>query len=261
MITPRMRAPMASATPQSPPSPDTRDVRRVLLVTFRKQQALQQERAIKELFGHLIQGVGRGDLGLPAIPSAAAELDALLREDERSTQDLVALVDGHPELQAEVARTAGGPQAPDTARQLARLGLDRLWRLSLHQILTSAAFELAEWQPEIDELRSDLLAVADAAHQATGSLRGTLYSASLLHGIGKLVLIHAAARAGADRDAVEELDRAHGAQLGMVLLERWGFSSEIAQAVGFQDHHSQLPEPARTVAEQVRGCRRNALGR
>ena len=261
MIGTRMNTPMASTTPQSPPSPDTRTVRQVLLVTFRKQQVLQQEPAVRDFFGRLIRGVGMGDLGLPAISSAAVELDALLRADEIATQDLVDLVDSHEVLRSEVARLAGGPQAPDTARQLGRLGLDRLWQLSLHQILSSPAFVLAPRQDAVDALRQDLLATAEAAHRATGTLRGSLYSAALMHGIGRLVLLHAAAAAGVDDTAVDALCRAHGAALGMILLERWGFNAEIAQAVGYQDHPEQLPEPGASLAAQVQACRRDALKR
>jgi hypothetical protein len=66
---------MTSATPQSPPSPDTRQA---LLVSSRKQQVLQQEPAARDFFGCLIRGVGMGTLGLPASSVAAVERDALL---------------------------------------------------------------------------------------------------------------------------------------------------------------------------------------
>ena len=45
----------------------------------------------------------------------------------------------------------------------------------------------------------------------------------------------------------------------MILLVRWGFNDEVAQAVGYQDHPGQLPEPGATLAAQVRACREAAL--
>jgi len=231
------------------------------LVTFRREQALQEEPALRDFFACLIRGVGRGDMGLPAISSAAVELDKLLRDDERATQDLVDLVQAHAELASEVARVAGGPQAPDVSRQLARLGLDRLWQLTLHQILASPAFVLASHQAAVDALRQELVAAGEAAHQRSGTLRGPLYSAALFHGLGRLVLLHAAAASGAPADAVAKLDSAHGASLGMVLLEHWGFDADVALAVGHQDHPDRLPEPGQALAQQVQDCRRAALGR
>lgn len=118
---------------------------------------------------------------------------------------------------------------------------------------------LAARQDAVDPLRQDLLATGEAAFQSTGTLRGSLYTAALMHGIGRLVLLHAAAAAGADDSAVDAVYGTHGAALGMILLVRWGFNDEVAQAVGYQDHPGQLPEPGATLAAQVRACREAAL--
>ena len=252
----------ASEPSSGPPDADVKTARQRLMVAFRQEQGLATAPGHRALLGQLMRGVGMGDLGLPAIPTAAVELDVLLREDERATQDLVDLVEAHPDLAAAVAGVAGGPQSPDLPRQLARLGLDRLWELTIEQLLASALFQVDGHQAAADEVRTAMVGAGQEAHRVVASARSPLFTAALLHGVGKLVVLHAAAGSGAPvaGEVLTGLMARHHAALGMIALERWGFTPLVAQAVGFQDHPSAAPEGVQDLAAQVAACRPAAPG-
>jgi len=197
---------------------------------------------------------------LEAFPALAESRDRLLTvvgRENVATADVVSAVESDVALSIAVLRLANGMEGKrgrvDTAVGAVELLSERTVRALAARVRTFDFFERSSvWDAAPERFRLHALATQHAADRLAAEVgyehRDRLTVASLLHDVGKLVLLHAypgypaqvhrGARTPEDRIHQErrELGVDH-ALVGGVLIRRWGLPGTIASAV--ERHHNE----------------------
>jgi putative nucleotidyltransferase with HDIG domain len=201
---------------------------------------------------------------LEAFPVMAESRNRVLRLFEGgdpSTADVVAAVEGDVALAIAVLRLANQVDGPNQGRvESAVAGVEVLQPATIQSIASRARtydfFErTAVWQTIPERFRLHGIATQRAADRIASEIgyefRDRLMVTSLLHDIGKLVLVHAYtgyprqihgdARTPEERIQKErrELGVDH-ALVGGVLARRWGLPKSVAHVI--ESHHSDEAE-------------------
>jgi putative nucleotidyltransferase with HDIG domain len=192
----------------------------------------------------------------PALAESRARLVSAIAGDHVAVADVVAAVESDVALVISIMRLAN--QAPEcrgrietVAAALEVLGHDRLLAFA-NEMETFDLFEGARvWDAAPGRFRLHALATQRAAERVGAEIgyrdRERLMLTSLLHDIGKLVLIHAypGYPANVHMDARTPEERIHRerrelgvdhALVGGVLIRRWGLPSSIATPI--ERHHN-----------------------
>ncbi len=194
----------------------------------------------------------------PVLVESRNRVMHLFEGGDPSTADVVAAIEADVALAVTVLRLANGLESRNKGRvDSAVKALEVLSPQSVHSIAARArTFDFFErtavWQGIPERFRLHAMATQRAAERLALELgyeaRDRLMVTSLLHDIGKLVLVHAypgyprqihsEARTPEERLARErrELGVDH-ALVGGVLARRWGLPSSIASAI--ERHHSE----------------------
>jgi len=198
---------------------------------------------------------------LEAFPVMAESRNRVLRlfeSGEPSTSEIVAAVEGDVALAIAVLRLANQVDGPNQGRvESAVTGVEVLQPATIQSIASRARtydfFErTAVWQMIPERFRLHAIATQRAADRLASEIgyeqRDRLMVTSLLHDIGKLVLVHAYtgyprqvhgdARTPEERLATErrELGVDH-ALVGGVLARRWGLPRSVAHVI--ETHHAE----------------------
>ena len=194
----------------------------------------------------------------PVLVESRNRLVALFDAGEPSTADVVAAVEADVALAVTVLRLSNQLDGRSRGRvETAVAGVEALSPRMVHTIATRArTFDFFErttiWQGIPERFRLHAVASQRAADRLARELnyeaRDRLMVTSLLHDIGKLVLVHAypgyprqihgEARTPEERIAAErrELGVDH-ALVGGVLARRWGLPKAIASVI--ERHHAE----------------------
>jgi putative nucleotidyltransferase with HDIG domain len=194
----------------------------------------------------------------PVLVESRNRILALFENGEPSTADVVAAVEGDVALAVTVLRLANQLDGRSRGRiESAVAGVEVLSPRTVHTIASRArTFDFFErttiWQGIPERFRLHAVATQRAADRLARELgydaRDRLMVTSLLHDIGKLVLvhaypgyprqIHAEARTPEERIAAErrELGVDH-ALVGGVLARRWGLPKAVASVI--ERHHAE----------------------
>jgi putative nucleotidyltransferase with HDIG domain len=183
---------------------------------------------------------------------------ALFDAGEPSTADVVAAVEGDVSLAVTVLRLANQVEGRTKGRvESAVTGVEVLSARTVHTIASRArTFDFFErstvWQGIPERFRLHAVATQRAADRLARELnyesRDRLMVTSLLHDIGKLVLVHAYpgyprqihAEARTPEDRIQSERRELGvdhALVGGVLARRWGLPKSVASVI--ERHHSE----------------------
>jgi putative nucleotidyltransferase with HDIG domain len=183
---------------------------------------------------------------------------ALFEGGEPSTADVVAAVEGDVSLAVTVLRLANQVEGRTKSRvESAVTGVEVLSPRTVHTIASRArTFDFFErstvWQGIPERFRLHAVAAQRAADRLARELnyesRDRLMVTSLLHDIGKLVLVHAYpgyprqihAEARTPEDRIQSERRELGvdhALVGGVLARRWGLPKSVASVI--ERHHSE----------------------
>lgn len=197
---------------------------------------------------------------LPPAPRVLPELLALLREENVDTSRVVAVISLDPGLTANVlqlcnsAYFAASTPADDLHEAVTRLGFRQVYQL-VAALVGGRAMSPAQKGYGIDkgELWKHSVAAAVAAQSVARHLddpESTVYTATLLHDIGKIVLSEALEQQY-DRLVADTRDRqqslletekailgVHHAEVGGRLLARWRLPANLVDAV--THHHAPL---------------------
>ncbi len=194
----------------------------------------------------------------PVLVESRNRILNLFENGEPSTADVVAAVEGDVALAVTVLRLANQLDGRSRGRiESAVAGVEALSPRTVHTIASRArTFDFFErttiWQGIPERFRLHAVATQRAADRLARELgyefRDRLMVTSLLHDIGKLVLvhaypgyprqIHAEARTPEERIAAErrELGVDH-ALVGGVLARRWGLPKAVASVI--ERHHAE----------------------
>jgi putative nucleotidyltransferase with HDIG domain len=194
----------------------------------------------------------------PVLVESRNRILRLFEDSEPSAAEVVSAVEGDVALAVTVVRLANQVEGPNQGRvDSAVSGIDVLTLPTVHAIASRArTFDFFErtavWQGIPERFRLHAVATQRAADRLAREInyedRDRLMITSLLHDIGKLVLIHAYpgypgqvhgdARTPEDRLQRErrELGVDH-ALVGGVLARRWGMPRSIATVI--ERHHAE----------------------
>jgi HD-like signal output (HDOD) protein/DNA-binding CsgD family transcriptional regulator len=193
----------------------------------------------------------------PVMTESRNRVLRLFEGGEPSTNDVVSAIEGDVALAITVLRLANQVDGPGRGRiESAVKGVEVLQLATVHSIANRARtydfFErTAVWQTIPERFRLHGVATQRAADRLAGEIgyeqRDRLMVTSLLHDIGKLVLVHAYpgyprqvhgdARTPEDRLQRERLELGvDHAVVGGVLARRWGLSRSFAQVI--ECHHA-----------------------
>ncbi len=197
---------------------------------------------------------------LPALSESRERIIALTDGTNVATGELVAAVESDPAITMAVLRAANAGMLTDgrvdTVHEAAeRIGAGKVRELT-EQTKSFDFFERAGgWDLVPQQFRLHGLATQQAAERIAAEVfhphRGRLATASLLHDVGKLVLMRAypGYPGAVHRGALLPEEQLHAerrelgydhALVGGVLLRRWGFPASITAAV--ERHHDPEAE-------------------
>jgi len=215
--------------------------------------ASSQERAgALEFLQTLASEVSRGSVNLPCFPEVVLRVRKALEDPDAQLGQTVKIVGTEPRLAARLLQTAnsavfnsGGKPVADLRTAITRLGT-RLVQSS------TMAFAVQQMRiaPQLRAIGKPLKAVweesiAVASICQVVSRRSAVapeeaFLTGLMHGIGRLYIMVRAASNGDkfrnNRSLLEMIDGWHPA-IGKAVLDNWGFSGEMAEAVGNQQDH------------------------
>ena len=226
----------------------------------RKRRRPGSSRAPAERHTHSSRGerIARAFAELQELPALSQARERILEITEGPTVskcELIAAIESDAALALAVMRTANAGRRTAERQDTALEAIQRIGRQGVRALaLETKVFDFFErggaWEEEIQKFRLHALATQRAADRIAAEIfdphRDRIALSSLLHDIGKLVLIraypgypsqvHHTARLPEQRIHAErrELGVDH-ALLGGVLLRRWGLPDSIAGAV--ERHH------------------------
>ena len=220
----------------------------------------------KKLIDFITRKIKKGNLKLPPAPRVAmrirqlvgsgAEIDEiveLLRQDLSISTKLIS--------SSNSVAYGGVTKNTDIGQAVSRLGLDRTVEVVM-SICCRGYFvnSHAAYKQRVEDLWWHSLACAHATEmiikEKAVNVREDLFSLALLHDIGKLVLIQAAAELhkpgkyqfDINFDALESIMLEHHERFGSLLLQKWGYDKAFATLI---HHHKAKDEKNASTAINV----------
>jgi putative nucleotidyltransferase with HDIG domain len=230
----------------------------------REQPAASGERHQNEGHGRRLTAAFEALEAFPALAESRNRLLVVASKDHVATADMVTAVESDVALTIAVLRLAnqvhGNRGRVDTAARAVELLTAPTVQALANRVRTFDFFERASiWDAAPERFRLHALATQHAADQIAsevdGEHRDRLTVTSLLHDIGKLVLLHAypGYPAQVHRNARTPEERIHQerrelgvdhALVGGVLARRWGLPATIATAIERHHNHDLEGEAA-----------------
>jgi putative nucleotidyltransferase with HDIG domain len=222
----------------------------------RQQTGASGERHQNEGHGRRLTAAFEALEAFPALAESRDRLLVVASKDHVATADMVTAVESDVALTIAVLRLANQVQGSrgrvDTAARAVELLTAPTVQALANRVRTFDFFERASiWDAAPERFRLHALATQHAADQIAAEIEGEhrdrLTVTSLLHDIGKLVLLHAypGYPAQVHRNAKTPEERIHQerrelgvdhALVGGVLARRWGLPASIATAI--ERHHN-----------------------
>jgi HD-like signal output (HDOD) protein len=198
---------------------------------------------------HLAGEVSKGNVDLPCFPGVVVKISLALSDPTTTSDRVETIVGAEPRLAARILQTANsaafnssGKQLHDLRSAITRLGQQMVQGVAMNyavqQMKTEASLKsISEplnflWKRSIEVASiSKLLAQRCKVRADEAFLTG------LLHGMGKLyILVRATTRPdgmGSARSVIDLIAGWH-ASIGKAVLESWGFSEEMCDAINDQ---------------------------
>ncbi|MBV8854815.1 MAG: HDOD domain-containing protein [Sinobacteraceae bacterium] len=195
----------------------------------------------------LASELSTGKIELPGFPHIVMRVQKVLADENADVNRIVRVLGGEPILASQIVRMAnsaalnpGGAPVSDLRAAVSRVGLDTVRSATIAfavrqlrdaPLLKGMEAPLGElWQRSV--LTASLSCVI--ARRLTAVNPDTALLAGLLQGIGRLYIL---TRAGsyralfADQDSYRAIEQDWHLSIAAALLENWGISEEIVQAV------------------------------
>jgi HD-like signal output (HDOD) protein len=211
--------------------------------------ALDREAALAFLT-NLAGEVSRGTVDLPCFPNVVLRISLVLADPKTTTERVVTIVGAEPLLSAKILQTANSAAFNTSGKPVAELksAITRLGQQMVHGVAMAYAMQTARSEsvlkaitPQLTELWNRSITVASLCQLTARRTKlnpDVAFLTGLLHGIGKLYIMVRAVTgnvgvAGGDLSWLEMVAGWH-ASIGKTVLENWGFSQELCDAVGDQ---------------------------
>ena len=209
-----------------------------------------EERAIAlEFLRVLADEVSKGTVDLPCFPDVVVRISHALADPNTTSDKVVTIVGAEPRLAARIVQTANsaafnssGKPLTDLRAAITRLGQQMVQSTAVsyamqqvrdESLLKSIATPLTDlWNRSIE-----VASISRLLARRTRLAADEAFLAGLLHGIGKLyIMVRAAMRPQGIGIAHSWLETVAGwhASIGKAVLQSWGFSEEVCDAIGDQ---------------------------
>ncbi len=197
----------------------------------------------------LAKEVSGGRVELPAFPDVAVRVRKVLGDENVGVDTIARVVSSEGGLAARVLALAnsaalnrGGKNIVDMKMAINRIGHNnvRTAAVSFAIMQLRRASELKALVKDLEELWHEATMVAALAHAVATRCRingDEAMLAGLLHNVGKIYVLaraHKHPKLFADRPALNTVIRQWHSNVGKAVVENWGFSVRISDAIG--DH-------------------------
>lgn len=215
-----------------------------------------QERAAALTFlKQLAAEVSDGSIDLPCFPNVVIRISTALADSNTTAEQVVTIVGAEPRLAARILQTANSAAFNASGKPLTELrsAITRLGHQMVHGTAMSYAMQqmkneasLRSIAKPLTELWRKSIAVASVCRivaRRTQLSADEAFLTGLLHGIGNLYIMARAATQAVGGLGSENswLDLFDGwqASIGRAVLESWGFTEQMCEAVGEQADHER----------------------
>jgi HD-like signal output (HDOD) protein len=244
------------------PGTDTEIVRRHLKKHLSELLEEAVEPGDQALVERLDRMVTADQLDLPPFPSVARELDDLLKQTTTDILQIARVVERDPGMVKRVwtqARSAMYSTPPRSLHHaVARVGLDALWRIGMSVCLNDTVFRVEGYQHEADRVRMQGIISAEVSAMLGGEKRGNLYMSGLLHDVGRLIVLRAAAeghrRGTASPQFLETVSNRTRTWLSVLVAGSWGLDDVVTQSIAFHFDPEAGPRRSNKAAKTLRAA-------
>lgn len=200
----------------------------------------------------LIKKIEAGDLELPLLPHVAGQVMALASDASADAAKLSSLIHQDQALAAHVLRIANSPaympRSPVVSLQhaVAMLGMNLLSEIAFTASLKTGAFHVPGHEEQVKHLWQHSLASGAYGKEVARMRRvnvETAYLCSLLHGIGKPVVLRTAANLAKDLQIptdpalLDTLMTGYHAQVGALIAAKWGLPKQVSEAISYYQEY------------------------
>ncbi len=192
--------------------------------------------------GALIEVLDAPDLRLPDFPETAQKLDRQLATLEPNYGQVMHTIEADPTLVGsiwKIARSARFPKPPNSlSMAVSRVGLVEIWRISVQMALEAIRIPPGQFKDQADGIRHHGVLVGDVTAALVRERQGPQFLAGLLHDVGSLVILEAAARTQPTQEMVERVISQHHCAFGVLVAKAWRMDPSVGPAIAF--HHDPL---------------------
>jgi HD-like signal output (HDOD) protein len=209
----------------------------------------------------LAKEVSQGTIDLPCFPNVVVRISLALADPNTNSDRIVTIVGAEPRLAARILQTANsaafnssGKLVTELRSAITRLGQQMVQGTAMSYAMQQLKNEesLRPIAEELAQLWNRSIAVASLSRLIAAKTKvnaDEAFLTGLLHGIGHLyILVRSAANPG-NRQAVMQSVAGWHASIGKAVLESWGFTEALCDAVGEQGdldrrwkHSATLPD-------------------
>jgi HD-like signal output (HDOD) protein len=209
----------------------------------------------------LAKEVSQGTIDLPCFPDVVVRISLALADPNTNSDRIVTIVGAEPRLTARILQTANsaafnssGKLVTELRSAITRLGQQMVQGTAMSYAMQQLKNEesLRPIAEPLEQLWNRSIAVASLCRLIAAKTKvnaDEAFLTGLLHGIGHLyILVRSAANPG-NRQAVMQSVAGWHASIGKAVLENWGFTEALCDAVGEQGdldrrwkHSATLPD-------------------
>jgi HD-like signal output (HDOD) protein len=196
--------------------------------------------------------VSNGNVNLPCFPDVVIRIRQALEDPDTRVSRAVRIVGAEPRLAARLLQTANSVVFNPSGRRVTELrtAITRLGNRVVQSSAMAFAVQQLRLTPALRSIGKPLkslweesvavAAICQVVARRTAVNPDEAFLAGLLHGIGRLYIMVRTASGPQtvriDRSLLEMIDGWHPS-IGKAVLENWGFSEAVADAVGNQHQH------------------------
>jgi HD-like signal output (HDOD) protein len=209
----------------------------------------------------LAKEVSQGTIDLPCFPDVVVRISLALADPNTNSDRIVTIVGAEPRLAARILQTANSAAFNSSGKLVTELrsAITRLGQQMVQGTAMSYAMQQLKNEESLRPIAEPLaqlwnrsIAVASLSRLIAAKTKvnaDEAFLTGLLHGIGHLyILVRSAANPGS-RQAVMQSVAGWHASIGKAVLESWGFTEALCDAVGEQGdldrrwkHSATLPD-------------------
>jgi len=206
-----------------------------------------------------------GKVELPGFPHIVLRVQRVLADVNADAARIVRVIGGEPTLAAQLVRMANSAAlnparvpVTDLRAAVARVGLNTVRTATIACAVQQlrAAPQLRGLEKQLDKLWRKNVLIASLSHVAARRLTqvnaDAALLAGLLQGIGKLYILTRASghrQLFADPDSYQSIEQDWHLSMAAALLENWGISDEIVQAVHDSENYDRDVRGAPTLSD------------